>query len=254
VRNRRATLSIPVAVPQRKLGPGEMVREFAAQRHWPFTTCNLILEGTTDVDHLLTVNERYSRSCGLQLLGKDLAAFAVGQRDEGGTENLVQRLQTLKSLMQDDPIDVNGAPFRVLAVVDNDIPGKRALYTLTKGVGLREYEDVIVLRHKLPRVTQDPHDLKRRIEQANAGWPGLDCEIEDFIAASVLRAFAAEYPSARIGSPDLRDGAYHFNWAGHLKPKLVEYVRDYAELQDLSDLVELIKFLRFLLRLPPDGV
>jgi len=89
----------------------------------------LIFEGTTDVDHLLTANDRYSRGCGLQLLGKDLAAFAVGQRDEGGTDNLVQRLQTLRSLMVDDPVDVNGARFRVLAVVDNDIPGKRALYS-----------------------------------------------------------------------------------------------------------------------------
>ena len=231
-----------------------MVREYAAQRGWPFTTCNVIFEGTTDIDHLLTANDRYFQANGRRLIGTDLAAFAVGQRDQGGAENLVQKLQTLRSLMLDDPADVNGELFRVLAVVDNDYAGKKALHTLTKGVGLREYEDVIVLRHRLPRVTQDPHDLRRRIGEANASWPGIDCEIEDFISESVLRAFAAEFPDACVGRPDVRDGAYHFNWAGHRKPKLVEYVRDYAELDDLAALVEALKFIRFLLRLPADGI
>jgi hypothetical protein len=254
MRKRRATLSIPVAVPLKKLGPGEMVREFAAQRGWPFTTCNVIFEGTTDVEHLLTADDRYFREYALRLLGKDLAVFAVGQRDQGGTENIVQRLQTLKSLIVDDPLDVNGQYFRILAVVDNDSMGKKALHTLTKGVGLREYEDVIVLRHRLPRVTQDPYELKKRIEDANAAWVGLDCEIEDFIGEPILRAFAADFPGSCVGTPDIRDGAYHFNWHGLSKPPLAAYVRDYAELHDLSSLVEALKFLRFLLRLPPDGV
>ncbi len=253
-RNRRATVSIPVAIPQKKLGRGEWVREFAAQRGWPFTTCNLMFEGTTDIEYLGAANDLYVRAHGLHLLGGDLAAFAVGQRDQGGTDNLVQRLQTLKSMMLDDPSDINGEPFRVLAVVDYDYDGKRALYTLTKGVGLREYEDVIVLRHKLPRVTQDPYDLRKRVEEANACWPGLDCEIEDFVHESVLQAFAADFPNACSGQPVQRDGAHHYNWLGHMKPKLAAYVREYAELRDLEQLVELLKFLRFLLRLPPDGV
>lgn len=253
-RNRGAKLSIPAMVPVKKLGPGEMVREFAAQRGWPFTTCNIMFEGTTDVDHLHIANNLYSTERGLHLLEKDLAVFAVGKRDQGGTENLVQALQTLSSLMRDDPDDVNGERFRVLAVVDNDIPGKKALYNLTKNVGLREYESVIVLRHSLPAVTQDPHDLKTRIEAANSKWPGLDCEIEDFISESVLRAFAADYPNARVGEPDIRDGAYHFNWVGPMKPQLVRYVREYATIDDLARMIELLRFLRFLLRLPPDGI
>lgn len=253
-RNRRATLAIPVAVPQKKLGQGEWVREYAAQRGWPFNTCNLIFEGTTDVEYLRIADDLYFQSCGLHLLGRDLAAFAVGQRDQGGTENLVPKLQTLKSLLLDDPVDINGEPFRVIAVVDYDAAGKKALHTLTKGVGLREYEDVIVLRHRLPRVTQDPHDLRRRIEEANAIWPALDCEIEDFVHESILRAFASDFPTACLGKPDYRTGACHYSWAGHMKPKMAAYVRENAELHDLDRMVDLIKFLRFLLRLPSDGI
>ena len=145
--------------------------------------------------------------------------------------------------------------FKVIAVVDNDTAGKRALHTITKGIGLREYEDVLVLKHRLPRGTRDPDELRKRVDTANAAWRNIDCEIEDFISVSVLQSFAAEHHGACIGHADFReDGVYHFNWSGHLKPSLARYVRDYATLADVERLVEFLKFLRFLLQLPPDGV
>ncbi len=253
-RNRRALPPISVSVPQKKLGQGEWVREFAAQRGWPFSTCNLIFEGTTDVQHLMTADDRYARNCGLHLLGRDLAAFAVGERDEGGAENLVPRLMTLKSMMKDDPLDINGERFRVLAIVDDDIPGRRALNALVKWVGLREFEDVIVLQHRFPRVTQDPHLLAKMVRDANSNWRGLHCEIEDFVEPSVLEAFAADHPGALVSGPINQNGASHCNWAGHMKVRLAAYAETYATLGDLHRMVELLKFLRLLLRLPPDGV
>ncbi len=234
--------------------PGDIVRAYAGRKGYPLAGRNIIVEGTTDVDHLTTAASVYEAEEHLALLGEDLSVFAVGERQDGGTRNLVQEFQTLRNILRVEPYAPEDDAIRIIALLDKDNAGQRAIYTLTsREVGFVEFRDVFPVARIMPRDTRDARQLAKRFRERNAPWSMIDCEIEDLVADNVLASFAESNPEALRGEPRRVEGAHHYEWEGHAKPALARYVNENALLDDISAIVDLLKSLRYALDLVPDG-
>lgn len=234
--------------------PGAFVRDFGRRLGWNVSTCNIMVEGTTDVVYLKVAARLYAEATGLSLLGDGLSVFAVGARDRGGTPAMHRYLPALKGLLPTDPDDHNGEPFRFIVLLDCDAPGRGMAHTLTSpGVGLGLNREVFLLQRVLPRGTRDPQTFAKKCAELNGDWRSIDCEIEDLVHRSVLEAFLSENPAACKRPPDLLDGAHHYDWHGHIKPALSRFVEQNALISDLQSIIEVLQSLRYMLDLPPGG-
>lgn len=234
--------------------PGAFVREFGRRLGWNVSTCNLMVEGTTDVDYFRLAARLYQEDTGLSLIGDGLSVFAVGDRDRGGTPAMLRYLPALKGLLPTDPVDHNGQPFRFIVLLDSDAAGRGMARKLTStGVGLGQNRDVFVLQRVLPCVTRDPRTYEKKCSELNGDWSSIDCEIEDLVNRSVLEAFIMENPAACKQSPVLLDGAHHFDWHGHTKRALSRYVEQNALTTDVQPIISVLQSFRYMLELPPEG-
>lgn len=244
----------PAAGPHPPVVPGAFVRDFGRRLGWDVSTCNIMVEGTTDVIYFRVAAQLHEEATGLSLLGDGLSVFAVGDRDRGGTNAMLRYLPALKGLLPTDPLDHNGQPFRFIVLLDSDGPGRGMARTLTSpGVGLRRNREVFVLRRVLPSDTRDPQAFEKRCSDLNKDWDSIDCEIEDLVHRSVLEAFVRDNPGACKRPPDILESAHHYDWHGHIKPALSRFVEQNALAADVEHIIKVLQSLRYMLDLPPEG-
>lgn len=187
-----------------------------------------------------------------RLLDQDLALFAVGERDRGGTKNLVEQFRVVRNLMEADPPEPDSLSFLIL--VDDDAPGRGA-FGLLESLGFREYRDVLKLCRQLPRTSRNSSEIRKAVQEANLCFKGLEkCEIEDLVSADLLDDFVAQSPGSLKHPARRASNGHHFEWHDHAKPGLLRHVQDHAIRRDVEGLIEFLKSLRYLLRLEPDGV
>ena len=231
-----------------KFKPGDFVREFARRMGWgEFSLCNLMLEGTTDADLFRIANDLYRAKTGNSLIDNEFGIFAVGERGDGGTNGIRERLRTLSANLRADPIDENGRPIRVICLMDDDPAGLGAFRDLKKS--FTPWQDIFRIQRQFPRVTRDPSTFGKMWKKQNTQWADLNCETEDLINKELLDYFASENPTALKKREETESGICHFDFDGLAKPKLVRFVRKNASLEDMRLLVEQLQGFRWLLRL-----
>lgn len=230
-----------------RLMPGDFVREFARRMGWgEFSLCNLMLEGTTDADLFLVANELYKAETGNSLLDNEFGVFAVGERGDGGTNGIRERLRTLSANLRADPVDEKGRPIRVICLMDDDPAGIGAFRDLKSS--FTPWQDIFRIQRRFPRTTRDPSTFGKMWKKENAPWGDLACETEDLINSELLECFIHENPSSLKSRQD-KDGVCHFDFDGFAKPKLVRFIRKHASLDDVKLLVEHLQGYRWLLKL-----
>lgn len=234
--------------------PGDTVRWYAEKKHWCLLRKNIMVEGDRDVRYCVLASQLYSREFGRWLVGKDLSILSAGWGDSGGTDGLFEEFPTLTKLIQTDCDGQCKPMFRLAALLDNDPAGQaleKAL--LTQYRAMKAGRELFLLNRVLPRRSSEPSVLARHIIEANSGWKGLECEIEDLLGASLLDAFLAEMPNAQIRPVKEVAGHRHFEFSDAAKGRLVLYAKENAMIEDVTGIIELLKSMRFYLGLDPDG-
>jgi len=144
--------------------------------------------------------------------------------------------------------------FHAIALFDSDTEGKRGFSSLTgQHLNYRKWRDVFLLQRVIPRTTRDPVQIAQLVDKANENWRGMDCEIEDLVSASLIKAFISENPGSVQRPLEELNGAVHCRFHRPAKATFVRFVEDNAMLQDLNLVVEALKSLRYHLGLQPDG-
>jgi hypothetical protein len=248
MRNRRVSTSSRDQ--ETGFAPGDLVREFGRRMGWNLVKCNVMFEGTTDVSYCNVANRLYFESTGKNLIDDDFQVMAIGERDQGGTDGIRDRLRTLQAVLQSEPSELE---MSVVCVVDDDHEGRKAFADLRKK--FQPWRDLFKLNRVFPRtpISRSSEHFEGEMKKANANWDGLDCDIEDLIADEIIECFISENPRCLKTEVDEKGGRFHRKFHGNEKPKLVRFVEQHASLSDLSQIVEILKSLRWLLRLDPEG-
>ena len=232
--------------------PGDHVRWFAEKMGWPIRRHNILVEGN-DSAYFEFAAGLYQRTFNRDLLSQ-IAIFPTGDGEAGGTYGILRHFPTFRSIIETD-VDVDGGrQFQAIVLLDSDSAGKNARNGLTaKYTNYLENRDVFLLQRKLPRTTCDPSQLGRAIAKENAEWKSLDCEIEDLLSIELLETFVEGTSRAMSRDPVRVSDGHHFEFNDGVKPELLRFVRDFADLSDVELIVDVLKSLRFYLRLDPDG-
>lgn len=248
MRNRRVSSTLGVS--SLAFAPGDLVREYGRRMGWKLVKCNVMFEGTTDVSYCRVANRHYFAETGKNLLDNEFQVFAIGERDEGGTDGIRERLRTLQSLLLSEPEDLG---MSVICIVDDDLEGRKAFADLRRK--FQPWRDLFKLQRVFPRtpLSRSPEHFEGEWKKANSIWQDLDCDIEDLLSDDLVDYFIADNPRCLKADVEARGERYHRKFHGHEKPKLVRFVEGNSTLADLHHVVELMKSLRWLLRLEVDG-
>lgn len=210
----------------------------------------ILLEGTTDVALFKLAARLEREATGIELLSPDLAVVAAGEGDLGGCNGVVRELNVLRGLARAYLLP-NGRPrYRFIGVLDNDDAGRRAVsLARTFDRSILECKDLFLLWPIMPLPgSLDPVDIKGTIERANAGYRGIDWEIEDLISDAFIDDFSGEYPFA-IKRTTAKNEKTHRELSQDGKAQLHRFVRQYAIRDDLIAVIECLKALRYYLGL-----
>jgi hypothetical protein len=180
------------------------------------------------------------------LIDADFSIFAVGERDEGGTFGILERLWQLSANLRVDPVDVYGRQMRVICLLDDDYAGRKAFSTLKSSY--TPWQDIFKIQRCFPKGTRDPKTFGRMWERDNHDWKEVYCETEDLIERELLEYFVSENHDVLKSDVLIQGNIHHFDFDGFAKPKLVKFVRENASLTDMQNLVDLLKNLRWLLK------
>ena len=204
-----------------------------------------MVEGTSDVALLNIAAKLYRHSHGVELLGTELSIIAAGYGDEGGVDGINKRFHAIHQVANADR-DANGKlSHRFIALYDNDTAGKRAIAAISSfDASIRRCAEVFLLQPVMPlKGGADHRAMQHRFERENSAFRGLDWEIEDLLSHDILRAFEAEYPAAVFRLYETA-GRTHREFTTDGKRQLIDFVRDYATLDDVRELIKLLKALR----------
>jgi hypothetical protein len=212
-----------------------------------------MLEGRTDSEYFRIADTKYQEeNSGRKLICNRLSLFQVGDGDAGGTDNIREKFVYLREVLSTDSYDAANERIMAVVLMDNDNAGRSAAQFLDKR-GFKLNRDVFLVTRQIPRQTRDAYQLNRLITETNAGWAGMDCEIEDLLSRDFLEYFAESEPSALAREPQLAQGGHHYEWTRDGKARLLQLVKREASCSDVIGIVELLRSLRFLLALNPDG-
>ncbi|WP_397568823.1 hypothetical protein [Schlesneria sp. T3-172] len=251
---RRHTTSSELVVEPHVFRPGQLVRETARRYGWSIGLNNLMVEGTTDESYLRMANQRYVESCGLSLIGSDFHVFAVGKLGNGGTDAINEKFNNLSEQLRNDPVDGNGNRIRVVALFDDDPPG-RGMFSRMR-TRYMPWSDIFLLRRHFPRDTRDSKEFEAKTNALNAEYFGdkqFFCEIEDLIHRSLIDLFVESEKGCLQREIRSIGNGFHCDLHGWAKGKLAEFVKQEAGLAELGGLVELLKTFRYLFDLPVEG-
>ena len=233
---------------QPQYAPGEFILQFGRLMGWgQLTHCNLMVEGTTDVEYFEIASDLYKESHGLALIDSDFQVFAVGKGNEGGTFGIKERLRQLSGNLRIDPVDAQGRTIKVACLMDDDHAGIGTFRLLKSS--FTPWQDIFRIQRSFPSGTRDPSTFGRMWERENKEWKDLPCETEDLIKRDLLDYFVSENAGA-LQSPIKEIGdAYHFDFDGLKKPALARFLRKHATLQDMQGLVDVLNEFRWLMGL-----
>ena len=233
---------------QIQLAPGDFIKHFGIMMGWgELAHCNLMVEGTTDVQYFEIASDLYQKVQGTPLIDADFRVFAVGEGNEGGTHGIHERLRQLSGNLRVDPVDAEGREIRVVCLMDDDHAGK-GTFTLLKN-SFKPWQDIFRVQRVFPTGTRDPSTFGRMWNRVNKEWKDLPCETEDLIKRDLLDYFVSENANA-LKSPVSEIGdAYHFDFNGYVKPALARFLRKHATLEDILGLVNVLNEFRWLMGL-----
>jgi len=234
--------------------PGDLVRRFAAAHRWPIAERCIVVEGEHDQRYLALADQLYFEVVGLRLLGKRVSAFPTGIGDDGGAFGMQRHFHPLRANMDCDLTPEGRRVFHAIALFDDDMEGRRGFSALTgQHLNYRKWRDVFSLRRVLPRETRDPEQTSKFVDDANSAWKGMDCEIEDLVAAPLIDEFVRENPRAVRRAPERRAEGIHCFFERQAKSEFVRFVEKHAVFADMACVVEFLKSLRYFLGVPVDG-
>ncbi|HYC45663.1 MAG TPA: hypothetical protein VED01_09295 [Burkholderiales bacterium] len=211
----------------------------------------ILVEGASDAELFQLAAHLELASTGIDLVGTDFAIVCAGERDRGGTRGVIRELVTLRGLGRTCLLP-NGRPrYRFVALFDNDNAGRQAVKAARElDTSLLEYKDLFRLFPSMPRPGNlDPRAIERAFAHANQKYKGLDWEVEDLVAPSLLEAFVAADPLAVIKSKTAEDKV-HREYTRDGKARVHRYIKRYAMAEDLVDVSSTLKAFRFYLGLP----
>lgn len=222
---------------------------------WRLSRANIMVEGASDVRFFRLASDVNAQATGLRLLCDDLSIFAAGEGDEGGTYGIAERFPTFHNLSR---LDLDGGgkrKYRVVALVDDDPMGRRAVAGMTAGNrSINEYEHVFRLRRVMPSRAGSVRALSDQTKASNAEFGNLDCVIEDLVSAKLCEEYVTKFPHHRARAPLVYGSSQHSRWELAGKRGLFEYVEKNATVTDLHRLIDVLRSLRSYVGLPPDGM
>lgn len=141
--------------------------------------------------------------------------------------------------------------YRFIGLYDNDHAGRRGVSAACEfDRRLRQCSDMFLLHPIMPLAAGADHaTLRRRFQEDNAPFKGMDWEIEDLLSDELLSKFDDAMPSATVHESTL-GGRKHRDLTRDGKFELHEFVKKHARLEDVVDVVKLIRALRDYHRLP----
>lgn len=230
--------------------PG-LTETFAAKLTWSICECNVIVEGTSDVELLWLAAALYFEKHKAAILGDQIAVLAAGKADEGGVDGLNRRLNAARQIADADRGPDGSLRYRFIGLFDNDHAGRRAVeHACLFDRRLLLFRDLFLIYPRMSLANGADHaDLRRRVETENAQCKGLDWEIEDFLSERLINDFALSNPSAIQSSRSL-GGFTHWEFTREGKFQLHRFTKSNATLEDLQGIVQLIRALRDYCRLP----
>lgn len=227
---------------------------YAKQYGWSLRAGNLMVEGSSDVSYFEHCSKLYEAHCGRKLVGVDLAVFAAGQGDDGGTFGVSEKFPTLFNLAKLD-MDASGkSRFKAIALLDDDRMGRRAVTGITQGHRqIREYESLFRLRRSMPLRAGSVQKLEEKTKAANTAFGALECTIEDLLADSFCTGFIRGMPHAIARAAVPSGGACHRDWTVDGKRELRLAAIRTGTLADMQGMVDALRALRTYVGLPADG-
>lgn len=229
----------------------DIVKVYGQSLGWDLHHRTILVEGTTDVALFLLAAHLELEKTGVDLLGKELAIVAAGEKDRGGTRGVSRELICLRGYAR-TLLMSNGRPrYRFVGLFDSDRAGNIAVKGIQNfDTSILEYKDVFRLRPIMPCGGNiDPKSLKTRSEQLNLEYKGLDWETEDLLTDDFIDAFRVDYPTAVRGIKSA-GGMIHREFTLDGKSRLHKYIRENAMHDDLTRVINVIRAMRFYLGLP----
>lgn len=231
-----------------------LVESFASTLGWNVRECNVIVEGTSDVEVFWLAASLYYQRHQTAILGDRIAILPAGKRNDGGVDGVNRRLHAARQIADVDRDRDGGLRFRFIGLYDNDRAGRRAIdIACNFDRRLLRYGDLFLLHPIMPLAHGADHvELRRRIETENAPFKGLDWEIEDLLSERILSDFEAKHTNA-IQNIRECNGRKHRDFSPDGKMQLRKFLGG-ASLEDVIEVVKLIRALRDYLRLKADHI
>jgi hypothetical protein len=234
--------------------PG-LVESFAATIGWRICECNVIVEGTSDVELLWLAAALYYRKYNTAVLGDRISIVPAGKGDDGGVDGVNRRLNAMRQMADADRGPDGSLRHRFIGLYDNDHAGRLAVQNACKfDRRLRLYGDLFLLHPIMPLASGANHAvLRRRFETDNGPFKGLDWEVEDLLSERILSAFC-QTESAAVLEIHERTGRKHREFTQPGKHHLREFVKRHAVLEDVIEIVKLIRALHDYFHLQVDYI
>lgn len=219
------------------------VETIAAQLGWRVRKGNVIVEGTSDVSLITHAAHLYWEVHNVDLL-EEMSVNAAGAADDGGVEGVNRRLQLFRQLSEIEA-GGGGAKRRFIGLYDSDKAGKIATASISKTDSrIKLGADVFLLRPVMPlKGGADANAVCARFDRENLNFGSLVWELEDLLPNQVLEAFSSDFPDAVIRLEEI-GGRQHRDITRDGKFRLLEFVKQYANLNDMAEFIKLIKSLR----------
>jgi hypothetical protein len=230
--------------------PG-LVEAYAGTLGWKICECNVLVEGTSDVSLLWLAAALYFERHQAPILGDGIAILSAGRGNDGGVDGLNRRLNAIRQIADADRGPDGSLRYRFIGLYDNDRAGRQAISTACEfDRRLHQFSELFLLRPIMSLADGADHaTLRRRFEQENAVYKGLDWEVEDLLSPELLAKFDDEKPRATLQEVTC-GGRSHREFTREGKFELHDFASRNARLEDLIEVVKLIRALRDYHRLP----
>lgn len=227
------------------------VAQYGNANGWRLRYRTVLVEGTTDSSLFQQSAHLALEETGVDLLGDELIFVAAGEGEAGGTRGVSKQLVTLRGIAN-NYLQPNGRPFyRFIGLYDSDAAGNKAV----KGIqqfdrSIIEYKDVFNLRPIMPFSDNvESSVLRRRFDEANAEYKGLDWELEDLLPSNFVKAFDCDYPND-IRNRIEKSGKIHYEFSQGSKARFHRYIRKHAVHADVKEVLNVIRAMRCYFNLP----
>jgi hypothetical protein len=229
----------------------DTVATYGKSLGWTLGVRTVLVEGTSDVALFQLAARLEREATQVDLFEGGLTIIAAGEGDQGGTRGVIRELNALRCFARTCVLQ-NGRPkYRFIGLFDNDKAGRSAIKgARVVDTSILEYKDVFRLLPVMPlKGNIEPKTLGKTFDRLNAGYKGLDWELEDLLPLDFIEAFLSDHPFAVSRTTPVGD-KIHRDFTRDGKARLHRFVKENALRKDLEDVVDVIRSLRFCLNLP----